>query len=142
MPDPLDAIDHVHVQVADRAGAEIWYAAILDLHRHPALGSWATATGPLMPSDASGSVMLALFAHPAPTPGSTIALRTGADRFLDWLTRLRDHLDPPPEPVDHRLSWSVYFTDPDGNPFEITCYDHQTLSAHLQPRETPCSSTA
>ena len=24
-------------------------------------------------------------------------------------------------PVDHGSAWSLYFTDPDGNPLEITC---------------------
>jgi catechol-2,3-dioxygenase len=27
------------------------------------------------------------------------------------------------------VSWSIYFEDPDGNPFEITTYDHAALAA-------------
>ena len=31
MPPSLDRIDHIHVQVADRARAERWYAEVLGL---------------------------------------------------------------------------------------------------------------
>jgi catechol-2,3-dioxygenase len=36
-----------------------------------------------------------------------------------------------PEVVDHDLSLSMYFTDPDGNPYEITTNDHESARAVL-----------
>jgi hypothetical protein len=30
------------------------------------------------------------------------------------------------------VSWSLYFSDPDGNPFEITSYEHAALAPQLQ----------
>ena len=33
----------------------------------------------------------------------------------------------PMEAEDHQVSWSLYFADPHGNPFEITSYDYATL---------------
>ncbi len=41
-------------------------------------------------------------------------------------------LKQPMQPVDHRVAWSLYFSDPDGNPFEITCYDYDALSAEFR----------
>jgi catechol-2,3-dioxygenase len=33
--------------------------------------------------------------------------------------------------VDHDKSWSIYFNDPYGNPFEITTYDYETVRQQL-----------
>jgi len=52
--------------------------------------------------------------------------------FLVWLERLREILGKIDE-VDHEGSWSLYFSDPDGNPFEITSYDYQWLKKQLRP---------
>ena len=49
-----------------------------------------------------------------------------------WLERLREILGKIDE-VDHEGSWSLYFSDPDGNPFEITSYDYQWLKKQLRP---------
>ena len=35
------------------------------------------------------------------------------------------------EVEDHAVSWSLYFTDPDGNPFEITSYDYEVIQRAL-----------
>jgi catechol-2,3-dioxygenase len=40
-------------------------------------------------------------------------------------------LDRPPEVKDHQVSWSLYFSDPDGNPYEITSYTYDQLGAQL-----------
>ncbi len=34
--------------------------------------------------------------------------------------------------VDHDLSYSLYFTDPDGNPLELTTNDHGAVAAELE----------
>jgi GNAT superfamily N-acetyltransferase/catechol 2,3-dioxygenase-like lactoylglutathione lyase family enzyme len=126
----LDAIDHIHVYVADREAAQRWYADVLGLSPVAQLQSWA-ATGPLTIGNASGSVHLALFQR-APQPcRSVVAFSATASEFLAWLAHLANKLGKPVEPVDHQLAWSLYFTDPDGNPFEITTYEYDAVRARL-----------
>jgi catechol-2,3-dioxygenase len=36
-----------------------------------------------------------------------------------------------PRCEDHALALSMYFSDPDGNPFEITTYEHEAARALL-----------
>ena len=123
MPPSLERIDHIHVHVADRARAERWYAEVLGLSRMAALESWASG-GPLTLADASGAIHLALFER-APEPSrSTVAFGVAAADFVAWRRHLESRLGRSVEPVDHRLAWSLYFADPDGNPYEITTYEH------------------
>ena len=37
------------------------------------------------------------------------------------------------EIADHELSWSFYFLDPDGNRFELTCYDYAEVREVSRP---------
>lgn len=127
----LQSIDHIHVFVADRAQAEAWYARVLGLHRIPALAFWASDGGPLTLSDASGKIHIALFERPAIPCRSTIAFGTSASEFLTWRTHLAAELGAPPKVSDHQLSWSMYFSDPDGNPYEITSYAYAELVPQL-----------
>ncbi len=122
----LDAIDHVHVYTPNRAKAEEWYSHVLQLIRLKELEHWASSDGPLFISNAERSVFLALFERPLQTTRSTVAFRVSGQDFLSWEKHLREAF-PSLEAVDHDHSWSVYFTDPDGNPFEITSYDYQWL---------------
>jgi catechol 2,3-dioxygenase-like lactoylglutathione lyase family enzyme len=140
---PLHRIDHIHVFVADRVAAEDWYARVLGLKRVPALAHWAEGGGPLTLADAGGSIHLALFedrdaarsqrdgaesigataARSArPASRSTIALGVDAASFRAWQAHLPAQLGRAVAVVDHGEAESLYFQDPDGNPFEITCY--------------------
>jgi catechol 2,3-dioxygenase-like lactoylglutathione lyase family enzyme len=134
----VERIDHVHVEVRDRERAAAWYARVLGLVPHAELAGWALhPNGPLILAGGDGRPALALFARePRPTArDSTIAFRmSGADfrRFLEGLEALEltgrtgcrlDRADV----VDHDLSWSIYFVDPDGNPIEATTYDRHAL---------------
>ena len=83
---------------------------------------------PLTLANASGSVHLALFERPAAKCRSTIALGTSAEGLLAWRRHLAAELGRPVEMVDHQVSWSVYFEDPDGNPFEVTTYEYEALA--------------
>lgn len=126
----LDRIDHIHIYVKNRPAAEEWYGRVLGLRRKPALESWATGAGPLMLENPSESVVLALFEREtgAAPSSATIALGVSGTAFLSWKTHLTQNLDTAPKLVDHGLAWSLYFSDPDGNPFEITTYDYQEVS--------------
>ena len=76
---------------------------------------------------------IALF-EAAPQPcRSVIALSVGAQEFVAWRQHLVDKLKRPVEPEDHQVSWSLYFADPDGNPWEITTYQHAVVATLLTP---------
>ncbi len=139
MTPSFDAIDHLHVHVADRPAAEAWYERVLGLRRLPAFEHWAQGGGPLTLSDAAGQLHLALFQRPPQGGSPTIALRVSAAGLLDWRAHLRRELGEAPALVDHGESRSIYFADPDGNGFEITSYEregegpalHELLDAEL-----------
>jgi catechol-2,3-dioxygenase len=133
-PPGLLCVDHIHVFVADRAAAERWYRDVLGLARVPGLAFWADDGGPLTVRNAADTVHLALFERPPQRTRSTVALRVGAADFLDWRTHLERTLGRPMKAVDHALSWSLYFEDPDGNPYEITSYDYAVLQQRLQDK--------
>jgi catechol 2,3-dioxygenase-like lactoylglutathione lyase family enzyme len=118
----VERIDHIHVFVSDRAAARRWYADTLGLHVLPEFEHWAEGGGPLTVADASGAVHLALFERPAKPNRATIALGVSREAFLAWERHLASAFGQLLERVDHGAAWSVYFSDPDGNPYEITCY--------------------
>ena len=131
MAPTLDRIDHVHVFVADRAAAERWYERVLGFSPVAALAFWSHGGGPSTISDGSGRIHLALFERPTQACRSTVAFGATAEAFLAWREHLCAALGHPVDVTDHQVSWSMYFSDPDGNPFEITCDDHGVLSAAL-----------
>jgi catechol-2,3-dioxygenase len=125
----LDRIDHIHVYVTDREVSEQWYAEVLGLSRMPELESWATDGGPLTVANETGTVHLALFERKPQPSRSTIAFGVTAPEFIAWRKHLVAALDGPPKVEDHELSWSLYFSDPDGNPYEITTYEYAAVEA-------------
>ncbi|QLG89780.1 VOC family protein [Chitinibacter bivalviorum] len=128
----LDVIDHIHVYVADRAAAETWYRQVLGLIRVASLEFWAADGGPLTLQNDDSSVHLALFQKANVQYRCTVAFRVSAPAFCAW----RDHLSQCETAwtvADHQVSMSLYFADPDGNPYEITTYDYaevRDLLAH------------
>lgn len=119
----LQSIDHVHVHVKDRLASERWYQRVLGLSRVKALEFWAADGGPLTLADASGAVHIALFERPSGRVHSTIALRVSGSEFKAWQAHLAKEIPDGVSFEDHVASVSVYFSDPDGNPYEITTYD-------------------
>ena len=117
----FDRIDHIHLYAANRNKAEQWYADVMGLSRVHELESWADG-GPLTLQNSSGTV------H--------VALSVGPEEFVAWRQHLVDKLKRPVEPEDHRLAWSLYFEDSDGNPWEITSYQHAVIATMLQPTGT------
>lgn len=124
MPPEIEAFDHIHVFVADRSAAERWYYQALGFTRSKELEFWATNGGPLTLQNITGSVHLALFERPSQKNRATVALRVGAKQFNQWLIHLRAQLPGIVTVEDHGVSLSLYFHDPDGNPYEITTYEH------------------
>jgi len=129
----IDRIDHIHLFVTDRKRAELWYKDVLGLERVPELAVWAAEPGgPLTLADRAASFHLALFERPPQPCRSTIALSVGKDDFLAWRAHLTKALGSSPELQDHGMTWSMYFSDPDGNPYEITSYDYAALEPSLR----------
>ena len=127
MAPQLKAIDHIHVFVADRQTASVWYETVLGLKPLPELEFWAADGGPLTVADRTGSIHIALFEESAAECRSTIALSVDASRFLSWKEHLSKTLGHNVNAVDHVVSWSLYFTDPDANPYEITSYEYEAI---------------
>jgi catechol 2,3-dioxygenase-like lactoylglutathione lyase family enzyme len=120
----LGRIDHVHVFVADRVAAEAWYGRVLGLKRLREYEQWAADGGPLTLADASGAIHLALFERPAQRNRSTIAFGVDAAGFAAWRLGLAAELGAAALKFeDHGAAQSIYFSDPDGNPYEITTYE-------------------
>ena len=127
----IDGVDHVHVFVADRSAAEAWYADVLGMKALPEFRHWAADGGPLTLADAGGTVHIALFERPTQPHRSTVALRTSAAGLAAWRRHLTEQMGEPPSVEDHEQSISLYFADPDGNPYEITSYEAAAARALL-----------
>jgi catechol-2,3-dioxygenase len=127
MAPQMKSIDHVHVSVVDRAAAEHWYEKVLGLSRVKDLEFWAPNGGPLTIQNHGGTVHLALFEGTPNERPSTVAFEVGAEEFGQWRAHLAKVLGVQLEAEDHTVSWSIYFNDPDGNPFEITTYEYEAV---------------
>ncbi|MGF1741864.1 VOC family protein [Vibrio profundum] len=114
----LQKIDHIHIYVPDRKLAEQWYCGVMGFSRVESLAGWAVDGGPL--TIGSGDVHIALFEQDGPV-GNTVALAASANAYEQWKVQLSEHQISFRE-SDHDLSWSIYFSDPYGNPYEITTY--------------------
>ena len=123
----LQAFDHIHIFVADRSAAEAWYRDVLGLEVAPELKFWAADGGPLTLRDRSHSIHLALFERGVKPCRSTVALRVSAEQYRDWKQHLNELLPGAVTEEDHAVSMSLYFSDPDGNPYEITTYEVAAL---------------
>lgn len=122
---PGAKLGHAHVFVRNVEASAAFYADVLGLtvtEIEP--GSWAF----LSSGDAHHELALSEVGADAPSPaeGSVGLFHLGFDatdrrHFAEVLQRLLDRgVDV--TPVDHRISWGVYFPDPDGNTLEI-CLD-------------------
>ena len=131
MTPSLDRIDHIHVYVTDREVSEEWYAEVLGLSRVPELASWTSDGGPLTVANEAGTVHLALFERKPQPCRSVIAFGVTALEFIAWRKHLLSALDGRLTTEDHELSWSLYFSDPDGNPYEVTTYEYATVEKLL-----------
>ena len=132
MPPALKSIDHVHVFVSNRVAAIDWYLNVLGMKPVGELEFWSKDGGPLTITDPSGNVHIAIFESSNARCRSTIALGVGATEFMDWKQHLSEKLAQSLEAVDHTVSWSLYFTDLDGNPYEVTTYEYDAVAKQLR----------
>ena len=141
-----EGIDHVEVFVPDRRAAARWYGEALGMSVVADYERWADdPRGPLMVSSDGGRTMLALFdgepERGRPAAGfRRVAFRVGAEAFLAYRLYLvglqvfdekGEELEELP-PVDHDGSFSMYFCDPWGHPFEVTTYEYDAVGALLR----------
>jgi len=118
-------LGHAHIFVRDVERSKQFYAEVLGLRvTESETGRWAF----LSSGDAHHELALSQVGADAPGPveGGVGLFHLGfdaADRthFAQIVQRLLDRkVDI--SPVDHRISWGVYFSDPDGNRLEV-CLD-------------------
>lgn len=126
----LKGIDHVHIDVANWGEAEEWYQTILGFRRVDALMFWAVKNGPLTLENPEGSIHLALFESDKHPNSSAIAFAATGEDFLSWKAHLENHgLEL--RVTDHKLAYSLYFSDPWRNLHEITTYERDYVAEKL-----------
>jgi len=121
----VKVVDHVEVFVGDIAVATRWYEDVLGLKE---ITRWEPE--PVMIG--GGATKLALFRRNSARASNTGPLRICEGwRRVAWLTdkagfeEAKKHLEWRGihfGEQDHGMSRSMYFSDPDGNPLEITYY--------------------
>jgi catechol 2,3-dioxygenase-like lactoylglutathione lyase family enzyme len=133
-------LDHVHVHVRNRKAAVAWYRRVLGLAKTYDYTAECDARGPVVLTAADGATHLALFEVPGaaigrPEDRRTVAFSVDGTAFLDFrrrLSRLKlagrgGRTVTADAVVDHGNSFSIYFFDPDSNPYEITTYDYKAV---------------
>ena len=137
----MGSLDHVHIFVPDRKVAAEWYAENMGFQIVPELEVWANdPMGPLTISADSGKTGIALFERDLQKEWlNVVAFHVSGDEFLNFLKNAvsSNYFDRNGksirafEPVDHEVSYSLYFSDPFGNPYELTTHDYETVVAGL-----------
>jgi len=121
----LRRLDHVSLNVSDRARSIAWYRDVLGLVQQgePRRDDWPVFMGEL-------GACVALFQAQVETaerqPESTglrhVAFMVGRDDLAAAQTRLRER-GVEFRFEDHGNAHSIYFPDPDGNVIELTTYE-------------------
>jgi len=130
MTPKLSGIDHVHIYVNNWGKAEQWYDAVLGFKRVDELMVWAVKGGPLTLENPDGNIHLAIFEKDGHPDTSAIAFGTSGEDFLAWKAHLESH-DLKLRLTDHKLAYSLYFSDPWGNLHEITTYERDHVAEQL-----------
>lgn len=132
-------IDHIEIFVKDRSKAAQWYGKIFGLSPIQKLDAWAKI-GPLFIGNKDGTVKIALIDGRKDNDGSInrMAFSASGEDFVGFINRLDDaKVDflkrrvAKKDVVDHDLSYSIYFDDPDGNKLELTCYEHDYVKSSI-----------
>ena len=132
-------IDHVEVFVKNRAEAARWYEEIFGLSPIQELDAWAKI-GPLFIGNKDGTVKIALIDGTKDNDGSInrVAFSASGEDFVGFVNNLDDarvhflkRRVAKNDLVDHDLSYSIYFDDPDGNKLELTCYEYNYVKSRI-----------
>ncbi len=128
----LKGFDHVHVYVSNREEAADWYQRILGFKVVESLAFWADEdNGPLTIEDPTGKIHITLFNSDNFTPSTGIAFGADGQEFFEWKSYLEKQ-NILLRCTDHKVAWSVYFKDLDGNTHEITTYQYDYVSKQLK----------
>ncbi len=118
-------LGHAHIFVRDVERSKEFYTHVLGLRvTESEPGRWAF----LSSSEAHHELALSQVGAEAPGPldGGIGLFHLGFDAVnrADFARIFQDLLDRgiDVDPVDHRISWGIYFSDPDGNRLEV-CLD-------------------
>jgi len=127
----LVEINHVHIYSKNRQVAEQWYQNILGFTAVEKYKRWATKSGPLVLSNPEQSIHLAIFERECFTPNSSLAFGVTGGQFVKWKTYL-EKTALLKDCKDHSLSFSLYFSDTDGNGLEITTEDYDFVKNKIR----------
>ena len=120
----LRRLDHVSLNVSDRARSIAWYRDVLGLDQRgdPRRDDWPVFMGEF---GACIALFQAQVESPERAPESSglrhVAFMVGRDDLAEARTRLREH-GVEFRSEDHGNAHSLYFPDPDGNQIELTAY--------------------
>ncbi|MBH10695.1 MAG: hypothetical protein CMG74_10175 [Candidatus Marinimicrobia bacterium] len=131
MKPKLKNIDHIHIFLTYRKESLKWYRTVLGLKPVKNLLFWGK-TGPLTIGNDEKSIHIALFKGEPRENRSVVAFNTSGKEFINWHKKINDAANDNIEVVDHSVSFSIYFQDPYGNPYEITSYDYTILESHYK----------
>lgn len=116
-------IGHAHLKVRDLERAVEFYRRYLGLEVRERLGRFAFMSGGAMHHELALQSVGA--AAPAPPPAATglyhVAFEVPDKRSLAARFKALIDAGVPVVAVDHRISWAIYFSDPDGNGLELYC---------------------
>ncbi|MGJ8526247.1 hypothetical protein LMG33818_001996 [Halomonadaceae bacterium LMG 33818] len=145
----VDGVDHVHIEVTDRAASAKWYEQVLGLVQCKKLAQWGdNKHGPWILATIDDQPALALFQwddvvrpkNPR-SRDNTIAFRVSGTEFITFVhqmpeyglvgTRTKTLITGTADIVDHDVAWSIYFMDPDENCLELTTYDYAAVATFL-----------
>jgi catechol-2,3-dioxygenase len=121
----LRRLDHVSLNVSDRARSIAWYRDVLGLEQRgkPRRDDWPVFMGEL---GACVALFQAQVETPERKPESTglrhVAFMVGRDDLAIARTRLGER-GVEFRFEDHGNAHSIYFEDPDGNVIELTTYE-------------------
>jgi catechol 2,3-dioxygenase-like lactoylglutathione lyase family enzyme len=141
----MGSLNHVHLNVPDRAEAARWYSEVLGFDPVSEYDFWATGIegGPLQMSADGGRTMIALFeasdGHEMNSRGAEAAFSVDAATFGAFARSLPDRRiasrSGAPlaanDVIDFDLCWAYDLTDPWGHVHELNCFDYEVVRREL-----------